>query len=1176
LTIPDFSISELDAVKNRFPGLIDLINNPKLESIIKKPFYLNIAIRVLNGFKGGSLDLPTFKKHLLEQGIQKKGDSLAGVSAKRLTVFSQIVFDRAKSKMQFASVKGEGKEEIVAGLLADNLLVEGTAHGQYAPAHDIFEDIVIDHYFDELYLTHNNDVVSFIQAVEPFPVLRRGIRWWAIGKFINQDDKFIQFISGLLLATEINKYSKDEIFLAILYSPNCTVLLEQLKELLNLNDYAVLKRIILLLHINFTVKNEPDENNQTIKTNGPGWLAVLNFIERHNLYDDFLLAVFRLIDKASLSYPIDADLPPEAHIIAIAAMRHISDMKAGTNDFDVLKGLYKVLFRTTNLVKDEVKSLTGQALTAANRDSKDKFYVKMAKMMVNDTTGCIQLYRIFPEEIIAIFKALWLDSEPRKYTDSFSHSHPSAYKEWGLIDLRDSYLGPSAYRYPVRYLLKFHAEVAIEFIIGFINHVTENYAGSASGVDRVVKITFEMQNGEQVTQMYNSTLWSLYRGIENVPEVVQSIHMALEDFLLKSIEHGVNIKPYVNRLVTGSKSVSITSVVCSVVMRYPFAIGKEVLSFLRVKEFYELDFNRKNKDLLHSRIGETPSEPYFAKERAASNGLSFRNVDFEQLVLGLQIYGVQELDGIIDDLKKDKDTKNTSWQFRFHRMDKRERDIIETKSSLLLNPKPLPKRLQKLAKQTIGEVNETLLSGAYMWGYNIFKDDKTSDLEEWRKHYANSLLKSSSALTHMMRPQLLIAAIGIRDHLLALNKQELEFAAGELLGSLRAICAGFRVGHFDVLDLSERPVLQVTPFLLFSQFEEFQNKEITKRQLTELLLFLGSHYINDFVSGILKHGWLCDSIFAGRLSSTSINLYTKQDTHQVISRLLRSEDPITEDKFSIMVTGLDESEPLVEPSIDPADRGNYERLIQGLQMIPFAHVTENHFGVIQKMYLHFLSITERGYTKDTQKNNFGIYIGDFLSSDSVYAKPLLDFVLEKLPDNFDYGFKAINNMTLSGHDKKFPLEFWQRITKLAQYFFSTSSYNGIAFALFFGEMPDPLEIRHKVQAEGIVKDMYQALIKSGYFDDANIGPKVFRFLSGIGTAFQPECIEWLLEGSEKFQNGMSYLKHEDLERFVNQLYTSHLPCILSKPEIKDYYLKFLEFLIDRESDVAFRIREEIF
>jgi len=67
-----------------------------------------------------------------------------------------------------------------------------------------------------------------------------------------------------------------------------------------------------------------------------------------------------------------------------------------------------------------------------------------------------------------------------------------------------------------------------------------------------------------------------------------------------------------------------------------------------------------------------------------------------------------------------------------------------------------------------------------------------------------------------------------------------------------------------------------------------------------------------------------------------------------------------------------------------------------------------------------------------------------------------------------------------------------------------------------------------------------------------------------------------LEGSAKFNNGMLYHSHEDLERFINQLYTDHSPYILSRQPLKEYYLKFLEFLIDRESVTAFRIMEEIF
>jgi hypothetical protein len=1175
LSIPDLQDSELTQVKKQFPTLSTLIDNPKLGSIIKKPFYLNIAIRVISDAEGGSVDLATFKKHLLERGIQKKGDSPPGISAKRLAVFSQIVLDRAKSKKQFSEVRGENKEDVVAALLADNLLIEGTAPGQYAPAHDVFEDIIVDNYFDELYSSFRQDITSFIKSIEPYPVLRRGLRWWIINRFEIIDEEYIKFIKLILSSNEINKYTRDEIFLAFLSTRNCGVLLEQFNDHLLIDGYPMLKRLILLLHINFTTKTAPDSNNQTIKTTGPGWLSILTYIDRHDLYHPLMLSIYRLIDKASLSYPVDSDLPGDALIVAKVTLRHIADIEKETKDFETLKGLYKVLFRLTSLVEDEVRSLIDSIVKEAEGHSSNGFFEDLAEFVSNDTTSCIQIYRYFPDQVIRIFNALWLDDKEKEF-DQYENRFRDKYSEWGLIDYRDTHSGSSAFRYPTHYLLKFHPEKAIEFIIGFVNYGALAYYKSESKDGRVGQLTFQLENGDKVTQIYNSQLWSLYRGLGNVPEVMQSFHMALEDFLLSSLDQGTGVKDYAIRLITQSKSVSITAVIASVLMKYPFAVGQEVLSFLKVREFYELDFNRKTEDMLQASIGVIPNNPYFANERKKSNSFPFRKGDFEQLVLTLQVYGMNELDSIIDELKKLPETKNSNWQFRFHRMDKREREVVETETALLLNPKPLPKKLQKIAASTVNDENERKLSASYMWATNAFKEEKVTTLENWRSHYANCQLKSSGMLTRIMQPQALVAALGVRDHLLDLNSEEFSFVTKKILQKLSEICTGFRNGHWSVLDLMERQLLQIFPLVLHSKFDDIENISSIRNKLIEVLLFIDPHYIGDFVVGIQKNGWQCNSVFCAEIAKISINLYDKADTHQQLSRLLRSEDPLQEANFNKLVKELTSGELSFNPENEHESRGHYDRLQQGLIMIPFANLSESHLDVIKKMYDHFIVVKRHGTTFTTEKRNFGIYVGDFLSSESDLAKPMLEYVLEKLPADPEYAFKNINNMTLSGHDKKYPIELWKRIIRLVKYFLESQAYNGLAFALFFGDMPAPLDIRYKVPDQETIRNVYKSLITSGYFDNANIGSKVFKFLSGIGTTFQPECLDWLLIGSQKFNNGIIYQSHEDLERLVKQLYNDHLHYVLSKAELKEYFLTFLEFLIDRESVTAFRIREEIY
>lgn len=177
--------------------------------------------------------------------------------------------------------------------------------------------------------------------------------------------------------------------------------------------------------------------------------------------------------------------------------------------------------------------------------------------------------------------------------DRFGYDRDTMENRYGIAEKHEfNYFPSSANQTPIKWLLQAAFYDTLDFIIEFTNKAVEFYSQSDYGKEDVIKISLHI-NKTEVTQYLSNAIWCMYRGNGSpvVPNVLQSIHMALEKVLLEfsQILKSEIIQTILLRILIQSKSASLTSIVCSVVLANPDKFYDVALILFKTIELFHLD-----------------------------------------------------------------------------------------------------------------------------------------------------------------------------------------------------------------------------------------------------------------------------------------------------------------------------------------------------------------------------------------------------------------------------------------------------------------------------------------------------------------------------------------------------------------------------------------------------------
>jgi hypothetical protein len=118
----------------------------------------------------------------------------------------------------------------------------------------------------------------------------------------------------------------------------------------------------------------------------------------------------------------------------------------------------------------------------------------------------------------------------------------------------------------------------------------------------------------------------------------------------------------------------------------------------------------------------------------------------------------------------------------------------------------------------------------------------------------------------------------------------------------------------------------------------------------------------------------------------------------------------------------------------------------------------------------------------------------------------------------------------------------------------------------------------KLNPAGPNKILHEQLISDAGMADRNITGDLFQLLAGIGSVYQPDSLRWLMKSfptQEIYHSSLSAKAVSSMEKYVTQIFDTHLIYLKQNKDLLDYFILMLNALTTFGSRKAFRIRDII-
>lgn len=450
---------------------------------------------------------------------------------------------------------------------------------------------------------------------------------------------------------------------------------------------------------------------------------------------------------------------------------------------------------------------------------------------------------------------------------------------------------------PFQYLLRFHPRKGLAFLLELFNATAEKYAHSdldepsrysseptQHEVSSAEQVEIRLSDGTVIKQYASWRLWAGYRGHSVTPYLLQSALMALENWLIALAEHAESsehLEWIFDYVLRNSNSVMPTAVLASVATGFPNKLGRAVLPLLSAPELYELDLSRRVHEMGRYEtnwfgMSYDPLRKLYGEERQEAALRPWRKEDLEMLITRLQFSELQdEAFKAIDELRV-KAPLETSWRFRFHRIDSRdwEAEADSENNRILFKPKSLEPDLEERQRQT---QEETELNSRFtrlgLWSAKIF-DRESLDTEyfsSWQDALAETkslcALLSEADTDHLAQMHysgiVKAVAVFLRDHSSGLSKEDASWCAEIVNQTIQTA-----KDSEDVTDRADKvdfngfaTAASVLPVLL-DFADNTEQTQVVKTQMVAALTHENATVRMGIANGIREHLWKRDLDFA--------------------------------------------------------------------------------------------------------------------------------------------------------------------------------------------------------------------------------------------------------------------------------------------------------------------------
>lgn len=633
---------ELKSIADEFK--FSLPDNPKFLERLRNLFYLREYVQQYSnidkqGNYNGFIDL-LWKKRI-QNTVQKDNLNL-----ERERCIISIAKQRCETGRFYINADSLPQSALFQ-LKQDEILGYDDTHNGYFITHDIYEEWTLNKIVSRSFSNSLNTKDFFDDLGNSLPI-RRAFRLW-LSDHLSENSKEIEsFIHGAFSNVEVTQFWKDEILVSVLLSDYSETFFNFFEKEIIEKDFKILKRILFLLRIACT-DISAIQNVEIIKPKGKGWEEVIALIYKHK--SDILDNNLKLVLPVLTDWCDFNKTGATTRYAGFLALSVIQKTETEENFYmhDVAEeNILKVVFNSAYELKSELKEIFDKVVSNKWTEHRDPYEGLCSKILEKPFIAT-ELIKTLPLSVIQLCDLLW-QQQPKKQ-DRFGYDRDTMESRYGLAGKHEfNYFPSSANQTPIKWLLQIEFYKTLDFIIDFTNRAVESYSKSDYGKKDVVKVTLHI-NETEVTQYLSGAIWSMYRGNGSpvVPNVLQSIHMALEKTLLEfsQILKSEIIQNILLRILTQSKSASLTSVVCSVVLANPDKFYDVALILFKTIELFHLDTFRctnefQAKSLYSIGYGmDKIKDILYRDERLKTCEDKHRNSNLESLFLNYQLFGLK-------------------------------------------------------------------------------------------------------------------------------------------------------------------------------------------------------------------------------------------------------------------------------------------------------------------------------------------------------------------------------------------------------------------------------------------------------------------------------------------------------------------------------------------------------
>lgn len=887
INIPSLTAEELQKISKEYD--FELPNDRMLLDLLKIPLYLSEYLMIYE--KSHAINYTEFKEKIWKKTITNSDSS-------REKCFLELALKRANEGQFY--IFPDCKEELLSDLVLDDVL--GKENTGYFITHDIYEEWALEKIIELQFFRReqNND---FFTAIGNSLPIRRSFRTWVEKKLQLEDENIHSFIESVIDDEKVDSFWRDEVIISVLLSNYSNSFFQYFKKKFIENDFSLLKQISFLLRIACkesdlqtlkqwgigTINDELQLSMIFTKPKGQGWQSFIQYIFEHrgeigleNI--EFILPV--LHDWNSKFQ--EGDTTKLSGLLSVKYYQEI--MKGSTyGHSEVLKKLLQIIASSAMEIKDELITIFDTVLENKYTEHNDP-YADLTKMVLTQLDG-VNIVKSIPNKVLEIADLFWFKKpEPL----GRFHSRLGEEENYCIGNFQHDYYPASAYQTPIHWLLQYEQKATIDFILAFTNKTIQCYVDSSSSSSiNTVKVFL---HDEKVIEQYHSmNLWLMYRG-NNGPNILQSIHMALEKFFLERAEKtdSETLEYWLLYLLENSKSSSVTSVISSIVLAYPEKTFNVAAILFKTKEFIIYDLTRWSSE--SNTLAPLSMRAYgeiFQKERIESRKLEQRKNSLEHQFLSYQFFRTEEvsqeeseyrqkvlwniLDHYYSELSQGEDDK--TWKMFLSRMDKRKMSPTFEKHEkgvlINFNPKIEPS-LKEYSDKVQEETSErTKYSRLYLWARNKFENNK--DYEKYTEFNENPLValekvKEIFSIPLANRDRYIlydsipsdVCAVLMRDYIGYLSATEKEYCKGILL---EFATLWFKEDYrFQISDGTEAAI-SVLPILM----NEFPQEREDIKLILFLLLF------NDYSIGMSG-----DNCYSYAINSIKMYLSDSYDVQSLL------------------------------------------------------------------------------------------------------------------------------------------------------------------------------------------------------------------------------------------------------------------------------------------------------